>query len=159
MVARKSFGYTLIELLIVLGILGLLASLAMPMAEITVQREKERELKRALWQIRDALDDYQHAIEVGALTLAPGSPPCPLTLQELTTMIPDARPNHKGEYMRFLRNVPRDPFSDGTLPPEKTWGIRGFYSEATDPKPIGGVYDVFSQSKLIGLNGVPLSQW
>ncbi len=151
-------GYTLIELLIVMAVLGLLASLAMPLAEMTVQREKERELKRALWQIRDALDAYRRARDDGAIAGAPGSAPYPPSLQALLTPAPDARSGH-GAPLRFLRSIPRDPFADPSLPAERTWGLRSYESDADQPQPGADVYDVHSTSERIGLDGVPLRQW
>lgn len=156
---RRRAGYTLIELLVVLGVLALLATLTMPVAELTVQRERERELKHALWQIRDALDAYQHAVEVGAVVVQRGAPPVPNSLQDLTLPYSDMRPERRGQVLRFLRSIPRDPFAPSALPAEQTWMVRGYYSEASDPKPLGGVYDVSSFSEKIGLNGVPLKQW
>jgi general secretion pathway protein G len=152
-------GYTLIELLVVLGVLGLLASMAMPLAEMTVQRERERELKRALWEIRDAIDAYKKSRDVGAIPNSSGAPSYPATLQTLLQPIPDARDGHRGETLRFLRSVPRDPFADPSLPADKSWGLRSFLSDAEDPRPGADVYDIYSQSPKLGLNGVPLRQW
>lgn len=156
---RRSKGFTLIELLVCLGILGFLAALAMPVAEMTVQREKERELKRALWEIRDALDAYRAARENGAVIGPSDRPPYPETLAELTRELPDARADRQGRSLRFLRRVPRDPFADASLPAEKTWGLRGFQSDADQPRPGPEVYDVYSLSTANGLNGIPLRQW
>jgi general secretion pathway protein G len=152
-------GYTLIELLIVLAVLGLLASMAMPLAEMTVQREREHELKRALWEIRDALDAYKRAGDQGAVAGPLGNTPYPPNLQALLQAVPDARADHRGETLRFLRQVPRDPFADPALPADRTWGLRSYLSEADDPRPGADVYDVYSQSPKLGLNGVPLSKW
>lgn len=152
-------GYTLIELLVVLAVLGLLATMAMPLAEMTVQRERERELKRALWEIRDAIDAYKRARDQGAVASAPDGPRYPATLQALVEAAPDARAGHSGETLRFLRSIPRDPFADPALPPELGWGLRSFISEANDPRAGTDVYDVYSQSTKLGLNGVPLKQW
>ena len=156
---RRVNGYTLIELLIVLAILGLLASMAMPLAEMTAQREKERELKRALWEIRDAVDAYARARSSGAMVGVAGSSAYPPTLEALTQATSDARVEHRGETLRFLRSIPRDPFADPALPPEQTWALRSYQSDANNPQPGADVYDVHSKSDRLGLNGVPLSQW
>jgi general secretion pathway protein G len=155
----RARGYTLIELLVVLGVLGLLASMAMPLAEMTVQREKEQELKRALWEIRDAIDAYRRAKEQGAIAAAPGSPAYPPTLAALVESPANAGTGNAGGLVHFLRRIPRDPFADPELPAEKTWGLRSYLSEAGDPKPGADVYDVHSLSDGVGLNGVPLRQW
>ena len=156
---RTGRGYTLIELLVVLAVLGLLAGLAMPLAEMTVQREKERELKRALWEIRDAIDAYRRAREQGAIPATAGSSPYPPALDALVQAAPDARADHRGEALRFLRRVPRDPFADPALPPERSWGLRSYLAEADHPQPGADVYDVYSTSTQVGLNGVPLKDW
>ena len=152
-------GYTLVELLVVLAVLGLLAAMAMPLAEMTVQREKERELKRALWEIRDAIDAYQRARAAGAIVGEPGRSPYPPDLLTLTHPLPDARAERRGEVLRFLRRVPRDPFADPALLPEASWGLRSYLSDAGHPQPGGDVYDVYSRSARAGLNGVPLKDW
>lgn len=152
-------GYTLIELLIVLAVLALLASMAMPLAEMTVQRDKERELKRALWQIRDAIDAYHQARDSGAVAGTQGSSTYPPDLQALTQPAIDARAERRGETLRFLRRVPRDPFADPALPAERSWGLRSYLSDADKPQPGSDVYDVYSRSDGLGLNGVALKQW
>jgi general secretion pathway protein G len=156
-------GYTLVELLIVLGILGLLASMATPLAEVTVQRSKERELQRALWEIRDAIDAYRRAREQGAILVAGangwGAALYPTSLESLTQAWPDARADRRGEVLRFLRRVPRDPFADASLADERTWALRSYASDADRPQAGGEVYDVQSRSDRIGLNGIPLRRW
>jgi general secretion pathway protein G len=152
-------GYTLIELLVVMAALSLLATMAMPLAEMTVQREREHELKRALWEIRDAIDAYKRGRDQGAVAGPASGSPYPPNLQVLTQAMPDARAEHRGETLRFLRRIPRDPFADPALPAERSWGLRSYVSEASDPRPGDDVYDVYSLSTKLGLNGVPLRQW
>jgi len=156
-------GYSLVELLAVLAILGVLAAMAMPLAQISAERSREAELKRALWEIRDALDAWHEAQLAGAIAPPPGAnpngPAYPPTLHALTLLQPDLRPAHRGESLRFLRRVPADPFADPTLDPEQGWGLRSYASEATKPAPGTEVYDVHSRAPGLALNGVPLSQW
>ncbi|MDT8997654.1 prepilin-type N-terminal cleavage/methylation domain-containing protein [Paucibacter sp. APW11] len=157
--SRRFRGYTLVELLVVLAVMGLLAGLAMPLAEMTVQRERERELRRALWEIRDAIDGYRQACEQGVIVQARKGPPYPASLKELTEAHEDQRASHQGELRRFLRRVPRDPFAEPGLPAEQTWGLRSYASDADKPQAGNEVYDVYSRATGTGLNGIPLSQW
>lgn len=156
---RAIKGFSLIELLVSLAVLGVLASVALPLVEMTVQREKERELKRALWEIRDALDAYRHARESGGVRASEGGRLYPSNLEELMLLQADARPERAGQPLRFLRQVPRDPFADPTVPAARSWGLRSYASEANHPQAGADVYDVYSNTDRVGLNGVPLRQW
>jgi len=151
-------GYTLVELLVVLAVLAVMSTMALPLAEMTVQRERERELKRALWEIRDAIDAYKRARDAGAVVEARPSR-YPQSLRALTELREDARADHRGTPLRFLRRVPRDPFAPTDMPAEATWGLRSYESEAASPRPGGDVYDVHSRSDRVGLNGIALKDW
>ena len=156
-------GYSLVELLAVLAILAVLAAMSMPVAQMNAERSREQDLRRALWEIRDALDAYHDARVSGAVALPDGvdptAPAYPQTLHALTLLQPDLRPTHHGEYLRFLRRVPADPFADPATDPEQGWGLRSYASEADQPKAGAEVYDVYSRATGTALNGVPLSQW
>lgn len=147
----------MVELLVVLAVMGVLAMMVMPLAEITVQREQEAELKRALWQIRDAIDAYKIARDDGRIGTTATTHGYPPTLDALTQGVPDKKAD--GQLMYFLRRVPRDPFADPSLPPAKTWGLRSYESGPDQPQAGADVYDVYSKSSRVGLNGVPLAQW
>jgi general secretion pathway protein G len=144
-------------LLVVIAVLGVLAALAMPLAEVTVQRERERELKRALWDIRDAIDAYKRAADAGNLVKAAGASGYPPSLAVLTQGVPDAKA--AGARLVFLRRIPRDPFAEDGVPAEQSWRLRSYASDADNPQPGVDVYDVASRSKQLGLNGVPLKDW
>ena len=150
-------GYTLIELMVVMAVLGILAMAALPLAEVSVQRDREHELKRALSEIREALDAYKRAGEAGTVVVASGSSGYPPSLEALVTGLPN--PKDAGRLQYFLRRVPRDPFADDSTSAAKTWGLRSFDSPPDRPRPGFDVYDVFSQSDKVGLNGVPLREW
>lgn len=152
-------GHTLIELLVVMAVLGVLSSVAAPLAEMTVRRERERELRRALWEIRDAIDAYRRASETGAITGPADGNHLPPSLEALTRAHDDLRPGRRGERIRFLRRVPRDPFADARLPAEQSWGLRSHQSEDDRPEPGADVFDVYSRAAGLGLNGVPLRRW
>ena len=159
----RTNGFSLVELLAVLAILAVLAAMTMPLAQMSAERSRERELKRALWEIRDALDAYHDARLSGAIAapagVDPAAPAYPPNLHALTLLQPDLRPTHHGEYLRFLRRVPADPFADPKLDPEQSWGLRGYASDASKPMPGPEVYDVYTHDPGTALNGVPLSQW
>lgn len=150
-------GYTLVELMVVMLILGVLAAASFPLAELTVRRERERELKRALWEIREAIDAYKR-VQDSAGGLRPvevtGYPP---SLQALVVGVPN--PKVPGETIYFLRRIPRDPFAEPAEPADKTWGLRSYRSPADRPRAGDDVYDVYSRAGQTGLNGVPLGQW
>jgi len=148
-------GFTLIELVITVAIVGVLALMAAPLMEVTAQRHKEAELRLALRQIREAIDAYhQAALEkrIESPADASGYPP---DLERLAAGVPDiTRPDRSKIY--FLRRLPRDPMNpDTTLSPAETWGRRSYASPPDAPAPGEDVYDVYSLSDGVGLNGVP----
>lgn len=150
----RAGGFSLIELLVVMTILGVLAAAVLPLAEMGVQRERERELKRSLWEIRDAIDAYKRAADVAGSS--PGDTHYPPSLDALTSGLPDVK---TGRTLYFLRRIPRDPFAPADVPAAKTWGLRSYQSSADKPEPGADVYDVYSRSDRVGLNGVPLKEW
>jgi general secretion pathway protein G len=154
----RAGGFSVIELLVALALLGILAGVSVPLVETVRQRDRERELKHALWSIREALDGYKaQAVLLPADHPARTASGYPATLQHLVEGIPDA--SQPGGRRRFLRQIPRDPFADPRLPAAQTWNLRSYASEADRPRPGDDVYDVQSQSLSTGLNGVPLRQW
>lgn len=156
---ERQHGFTLVELVVTVAIVGVLAWMAVPLLEVTMQRQKETELRLALRQIRGALDSYRQAVlekKIESPADASGYPP---TLKVLVDGVPDiTQPDHRPIY--FLRRLPRDPFAvDGDASAAETWGKRSYASPPDDPKDGDDVFDVYSKSEKIGLNGVRYREW
>ena len=152
-------GFTLIEMVITVAIVGLLASAALPLASMAIRREKESDLRVALQQIRGAIDAYKQAVVAGRVMVQPDQSGYPANLQLLYEGVEDAtNPNKVKIY--FLRRLPRDPlFPDGTAAAADTWGLRSYISPPEDPQPGEDVYDVYSLALGKGLNGVAYRDW
>ena len=152
-------GFTLIEVVITVAIVATLASVALPLAETAIQRNKEHELRRALREIRDALDAYKRASDEGRIVRSPEQSGYPSTLVALVEGVVDAK-SPSGVKLYFLRRVPRDPFNpDADIAPERTWALRSYESPPQEPREGKDVFDVFSTSNRNGLNGIPLRKW
>ena len=159
-----SKGFTLIELLITLAILGVLATLIAPVVQIEMQRQKETELRTALREIRRAIDAYKAAGVRGSIELIEGNSGYPKSLDELVKGIKDIK-SPKDKKIIFLRRIPLDPLVSGTLTLEQKssgsygWGLRSYESDPDDPQAGNDVFDVYSTSNGLGLNGIPYKKW
>ena len=153
-------GLILIELLITITILAILASVIIPLSEMTVKRQKELELRRNLRIIRTAIDDYKRAWDDGRITKKVGESGYPPELQILVVGVNDIKSPEFGRKIRFLRRVPRDPMHpDKTLLPEETWGLRSYESEPENPRPGDDVFDVYSLSEETAIDGTLYNTW
>jgi len=155
----RARGFTLIELVITLAIIGLLATAAMPLAQLVAKREKEADLRSALRDIRTAIDAYRVAAQTGHIKQELGASGYPPDLKSLYAGVEDVS-SEKKVNLYFLRRVPRDPFfPDANAAAEDTWGLRSYQSPPDDPQPGDDVFDVYSQSGSQGLNGIPYREW
>lgn len=155
----RARGFTLVEMLVTVAIVGILASAALPLAELAVQRQKEMELSRSLREIRSALDAYKKAWEDGRVERKADQSGYPPNLDLLVQGVVDAKDPQKRR-MYFLRRLPADPFHDGErVPPAQTWGKRSYASPPDAPAEGADVFDVYSRSTRVGLNGIPYRQW
>ena len=149
-VSHPEAGLTLVELIIVVAIISILASAAIPIARFQVRREKERELRRDLWEMRAAIDRYKDAADKGAFQIKADSMGYPPDLQTLVDGV-----DVQGKKVRFLRRIPVDPMTGNA-----EWGLR---SNQDDPASdsFGGqnVFDVHSKSDGTGMDGTKYSTW
>ena len=137
-------GFTLIEVLITVAIIATLASIALPLAEVSAQRGKETDLRRALREVRDALDAYKRASDEGRIVRSPEQSGYPPSLASLAEGVPDAR-SPSGAKLYFLRRIPADPVHAGP------WGLRSYASPPDAPSAGKDVFDVYSMSERSGL--------
>jgi general secretion pathway protein G len=153
-------GFTIIELVVTVGIVALLATAAIPSAQLMYQRERESELRASLRTLRGAIDAYKRAAESGRIRKKADQTGYPPDLRSLVDGVDDAGSAKEGVKIYFLRSLPRDPFwPDAATPAADTWALRSYASPPDDPQPGDDVYDVHSRSTRTGLNGVPYHDW
>lgn len=156
----RQSGFTFIELAITVAIVGLLATLVLPMAELEVKRNQEQELRLALMEIRTALDAYKQAVAEGRVKTSIDKSGYPPQLQVLVDGVTDERSPNQNSKIYFLRRIPRDPtFPDSSKAAEETWGKRSYASSPDAPEAGDDVFDVYSLSTDSGLNGIPYKNW
>lgn len=162
---RAMRGFTLIELVITLALVGLISMFAVPLYEMTATRYKEAELRQALRTIRAGIDAYKSATDTGSLPKEAGESGYPPTLKHLIE--PQDLVGKAGfadsiaaKRLVILRQLPRDPFNtDPELTAEETWDTRAYASRPDDPQPGDDVFDVSSPSVGIALDGTPYASW
>lgn len=153
-------GFTLVELLVTVTILVILASIVMPLTQMSVKRSKEMELRQSLRIIRAAIDDYKKACDNEWMKKSVDMSCYPPSLEVLVDGVEDTRSAQGGKKIRFLRKVPGDPMNDDkTLKPEETWGLRSYQSDPDDPREGEDVFDAFSKSEETAIDGTPYKSW
>jgi general secretion pathway protein G len=157
---RRESGFTLIELVVTVALVGLVALVSVPLFEITSTRLRETELRAALREIRTAIDAYKSAADTGILPKGATDSGYPSSLEVLVQGIESTKSTSSGRRVVFLRRVPRDPFNqDPALAPAQQWATRGYGSPPDDPQPGTDVFDVASRSSRKGLNGIAYREW
>jgi len=148
--ARPDRGFTLLELIIATAILVVLSTMAVPLARLTIQREKERQLRFDLWEMRDAIDRYKDAADRQAFQIKVDSQGYPPDLETLVKGV-----DVGGKKVRFLRQIPVDPMTGTT-----EWGLRSMQDDP-DSDSWGGqsVFDVHTKSDGTGLDGTKYKDW
>jgi general secretion pathway protein G len=155
----RSRGFTLIELVITVAIVAVLASAIVPLNELAQQRGKEQDLRRALREVRTAIDAYKQASDEGRIQKRIGESGYPKRLEDLAEGIEDQR-SAKRERIYFLRRIPRDPFAtDPSLAPAESWGKRAYASPPDDPRDGEDVFDIYTLAQGKGINGRPYKEW
>ena len=146
----RSRGVTLIELIIAITILMILAGAAVPVARVQIKREKEAELRRDLWEMRDAIDHYKDLADRNAFQIKVGSEGYPPDLETLVKGV-----DSQGKKIRFLRRIPVDPMTGTT-----EWGLRSMQDDPQSTSRGGqNVFDVFTKSTGTALDGTKYSDW
>jgi general secretion pathway protein G len=151
-------GFTFVEMLVVVALVAVLASAAMPLAKVAMQRQREVELRYALREMRTAIDRYKDAVDQGAIPatrIRPGSEGYPPDLETLVVGVEAAGQGTTDRKLKFLRRIPIDPMTR-----EPVWGLRA-YEDKPDSRSWGGqnVYDVYSKSEGTALDGTKYGDW
>jgi len=147
---QKARGFTLIELIVATTILAILTGMAIPLARVTIKRDKERELRHALWQMRDGIDRYKDAADRAAFQIKVDSGGYPPDLDTLVNGV-----DVGGKKLKFLRRIPTDPMTGNT-----EWGLRSMQDDPdSDSWDGNNVFDVYTKSQGTALDGTKYKDW
>ncbi|PSH04506.1 MAG: general secretion pathway protein GspG [Acidobacteria bacterium] len=147
---NRQSGMTLVELIVAIAIMSILATAVLPITRTVIKRERERELRAALWQMRDAIDRYKDTADRGAIQVKLGSEGYPPDLETLVKGV-----DIGGKKLRFLRSIPMDPMTHS-----KEWGLRSMQDDPTSDSWGGqSVFDVYTKSQGTALDGTKYSDW
>ncbi len=143
-------GFTLIELIVATAIIVILTGLAIPLAKVAVQRERDRELRYDLWMMRDAIDRYKEAADRGAFQIKVGSEGYPPDMETLVKGV-----DVQGKKLKFLRKIPIDPMTG-----KDEWGMRSMQDEPnSDSWGEQNVFDVYTKSEQTAMDGTKYKDW
>ena len=159
---RPARGFTLIEMVVVLAIVGILVLAAQPLHELALRRTQETALRHALREVRTAIDEHRRAVQRGVVAAGANKSPFPPDLQSLVGGVavlsaPGQAPGEARLYL--LRRLPRDPFADADVPAHESWGLRASTSPPTAPQAGSDVFDIYSRSELRALDGTRYRDW
>jgi len=144
-------GVTLMEMIIVISILLILMGAAVPVMKVSIKRQRETDLKRALWEMRGAIDKYKDAADRNAFQVKLGTEGYPPDLDTLVNGVEIAG----GKKLRFLRRIPKDPMTGNT-----DWGLRSMQDDPQSDSWGGqNVFDVYTKSQGTGLDGTKYKDW
>ena len=173
--ARHAPGFTLVEMVVVVAIVGILAAAAQPLLALSARRQQELALRQNLRALRNAIDAHKAAVSEGRITVPPGASGYPPSLDVLvegvaasasgagsgaasvaTSVAASVAPTSK---LYFLRRMPRNPLADAALPAAQTWALRAYESPPDAPRAGRDVFDVYVDTDQRGLDGSAVREW
>lgn len=169
--SRDARGFTLVEMVVVVAIVGILAAAAQPLLALSVRRQQELTLRQNLRALRSAIDAHKAAVSEGRITVPAGASGYPPSLEALVEGVATsasgagsgtpsgAAPGTAVSKVYFLRRMPRNPLADAALPAAQTWALRAYESPPDAPRPGRDVFDVYVDSDQRGLDGSAVREW
>lgn len=164
---RHASGFTLVEMVVVVAIVGILAAAAQPLLALTARRQQELTLRQNLRTLRGAIDAHKAAASEGRISVPAGASGYPPSLDVLVEGVSTsasgaasgAASSTSVGKRYFLRRMPRNPLADAALPAAQTWALRSYESPPDAPRPGRDVFDVYVDSDQRGLDGSAVREW